>query len=312
MLPENINSLTLVNRALTSDFKNFNEDSLQQYFFNKRFNVESIVLDSVAADTTLKALGELLFESGRYDVVIPEKRFLDHEKKFFQLQKDLDWDEVARFCNEYNTDALMVIERYYNKLNTSYNVFTSVYDNSVKLATANIDSKYDVIVKVYDPAERVVTRQLAVADTINWRFTSPSNDELFSTLPSIKECLIETGIHVALEIDEHFSPIWLKEGRIYFNIHKDFAQREKEWIDKGQWADLYDFWLKYASDSNRNTKSKAEFNLALASEMLGDVDAAIEWANKSYYTKYMNQTRNYLLKLKKRQDDIRRFEKIQE
>ncbi len=308
MLPEDINSLTLVNRSITNDFRNFDEDSLQQYFYDKGFNVETIILDSLAADTTLKALGELLFESGRYDVVIPEERFMKHDSKFFRIQENLDWDVVGEICRDFDTDALMVIERYYNKVITSYKVFKSQYDT--KLASAQIDSKYDVVVKVYDPVDKVITRQLAISDTINWLFTSPSSEEIFSTLPSIKECLLETGIHVALEIDSHFSPSWRKESRIYFTMDKGDEATVKSLIDQHEWEKLYAYWLKFANTSKTALKSKAEFNLALASEMLGDVDAAIDWANKSYYTKYMNQTRNYLLKLKKRQGELERFEKL--
>ena len=307
LLPKDIHSLTLVNRGVTNEFRNFNEDSLQQFFYNKGFNYQSVILDSLAADTTLKALGTLLYESGRYDVVIPEERNLNRNLKFYLMPQSLDWDEVASICKKFNTDALMVIERYYDKLLTEYHLFVPS-GGMTRYASATIDSKYDAVVKVYDPVKKEITRQLLVDDTISWQDADGSTKALFKRLPSIKQCLIQTGIQVALDIDSHFSPTWVKESRIFFLLADGDASRIQVFADQHDWQGAYDYWLNFAQSSKTTIRSKAEFNLALAAEMLGELDLSIEWANKSYYTKYMNQTNNYLLKLKQRQQILKRFE----
>jgi hypothetical protein len=306
MLPEDIHSLTLVNRSITDDFRNFNKDSLQQFFFNRGFRYDSVVLDSLAADTTMKALGELLFESGRYDVVIPEKRFLERHKEFYLIPEKLDWDEVSSLCKEFNTDALLVIERYFNKIMTDYKVFKDINGESA-FASASIDSKYDAVVKIYDPARQEIIRQLVVDDTISWRKDGYSTKKIFEELPSIKECLIQTGIQIALELDNKLSPSWVKENRIFFIINDSDTSKIVLLANENKWQEAYDYWLQYADSSKKTIKSKAEFNLALASEMLGNIDLAIEWANKSYYTKYMQQTQNYLLTLQKRRKILEQF-----
>lgn len=307
MLPEDIHSLTLVNRGITDDFLNFNKDSLQQFFFSRGFRYESVVLDSLAADTTLKALGELLFESGRYDVVIPEERFLERHKEFYLIPEKLDWDEVSSWCEEFNTDALLVIERYFNKIMTDYKTFNGP-NGDPAYASASIDSKYDVVVKIYDPARQEIIRQLVVDDTISWKDGGYSTKMIFDELPSIKECLIQTGVQAALDLDEKLSPNWIKENRIFFVINSTDESQITLLANDNKWQEAYDYWLQYATSAKKSIKSKAEFNLALASEMLGDIDSAIEWANKSYYTKYMQQTQNYLLTLKKRQEILKQFD----
>jgi len=307
LLPEEISSLTLVNRGITGDFQNFNEDSLQQYFFTRGFDYDSVVLDSLAADTTLKALGELLFESGRYDVVIPEERYIDRNKAFYLMPESLDWDEVSSLCNTFNTDALLVIERYYNKILTNYSVFATP-SGEPQYAKAQIDSKYDAVVKIYDPSRQKIIRQFAVDDTISWQDGDTSTKAIFSRMPTIKECLIQTGIQIALDIDERLSPKWVKESRIYFVINQNDMPRMTNFANDHKWQEAYDYWLGYANSEKASVKSKAEFNLALCSEMLGNLDQAIEWANKSYYTKYMQQTQNYLITLKKRKEILKQFQ----
>ncbi|WP_423127658.1 DUF6340 family protein [Gaoshiqia sp. Z1-71] len=308
LLPDKIVSLTLMNRSVTNEFQNYDKDSLQRYFYRKKFDVNAVVLDSMAADTTLKVLADLLFSSGRYDVVIPEDRNFARNLKFYQLSEELDRDEVRRICTEFNTDALLVIERYYNKLITDYTIHPPLFGYE-QFATAAIDSKYDAIVKIYEAESGNVVRQVLVSDTISWFESDTATERLFAKLPSVKECLIQTGIRVALDLDAKLSPNWVKENRAYFLLNDD-ADKVNGFIKNQDWQAAYDYWLAYSNQPKSSIKFRAEYNLALASEMLGSVDEAIEWATKSYYTKYHKQTENYLYRLKKRKEVLQKFQKI--
>ena len=307
ILPENINSLTLMNRSITGEFRNFDRDTLQRYFYSQNFNVNAVVLDSIAADTTLKVLGELLYESGRYDVVIPKDRNFARNLKFYKIPEELDWNEVKLICDEFNTDALLVIERYYNKLSTNYEVHPAAMEYG-KYVSGSIDSKYDAVVKIYDPLAEKIVRQVITADTISWYDTDVSTKGLFAKLPDIKECLIQTGIRVALDMDSKLSPEWVQENRGFFVIENNDMANVDRFITNDDWQAAYDYWLPYTRSSKKTIKSKAEFNLALASEMLGNMDEAIEWADKSYYTQYHAQTESYLYKLKNRKEIIQKFQ----
>ena len=52
--------------------------------------------------------------------------------------------------------------------------------------------------------------------------------------------------------------------------------------------------MKYSTASPNSLRSKVEYNLALAAEMNGDIDLAIEWGIKSYKTKYSREADLYL------------------
>ena len=311
ILPNDINSLTLMNRSISGEFRNFNKDSLQRYFYAQNFNINTVVLDSTAADTTLKVLGDLLFESGRYDVVIPKDRNFARDLKFFRVPEELDWNEVNQICEEFQTDALLVMERYYNKMITRYTIHPETMEYP-EYCSASIDSKYDAVVKIYDPVRKEIVRQIVVSDTISWFDSDRATKTLFAKLPSIKECLIQTGIQVALDLDSRLSPAWVTDKRGYFLIDKDDAARLTKWIKQDDWQSAYDYWLPFADSGNKSVKSKAQFNLALASEMLGKIDEAINWANLSYHSEYRSQTEQYLYKLGKRKDVLKQFQKLEE
>ena len=309
MLPDDILSLTLMNRSITHDFKNYNEDTLQQYVYNKGFNIQNIILDSIAADTSLIVLGELLYESGRYDVVIPKDHSIYRGLKFYKIPNSLEWNFVKNICELYDTDALLVIERYLNRITTDYSFFTDYYVDQY-IHEASIDSKYDAVVKVYDPRKEEIVKQLIISDTIYWFNDDFTQKKLFSSLPSIKEVLIQTGIKFALDVDSKLSPSWVNEQRGYFKMNNKADTAVTNFIDRADWFSAYGYWKKFSESSNKNIRSKAAYNLALASEMQGNIEKAIEWATKSYKTQYRIQTENYLRRLGERRKKLEKFEQL--
>src|SRR5574344_90369 len=73
-ISDSIQSFTILNRSLSPEYQNYNKDSLQISFYKQNFNCNRTILDSVSSDTCIQALSELLFESGRFDVVVPIDR----------------------------------------------------------------------------------------------------------------------------------------------------------------------------------------------------------------------------------------------
>ncbi len=300
MLPDGIKSLTLIDRATTSDFSRYNVKETQQYFFDRNFNVNAVMLDSLASDTTLKALGQLLYESG-CDVVIPEDRFYPHESKYYEMSAPLNWAKVDEICSDYNTDALLALERYYTKISTTYNTYDGQY------AVATIQSIYNVVADVYYPKERKIVQQIIVNDTISWKQEGMSTEEIFKQLPPVTSCVTQSAIQVALDIDGKISPQWKRENRIFFILDRDEESEGAKIIDLAnnqEWLSLYDYWLAIEKKATKSIKYKAQFNLALASEMLGSIDDALSWIEKSLKTKYTQQARNYMDTLLKRKSQL--------
>ena len=119
-ISDSIQSFLIMNRSMTPDFTNFNEDSLQISFYKENFNVNAVLLDSTAADTTIKALGDLLYQSGRFDIVIPVERNIYRLLPYAETPEPLTWNYVEALCNQFNTDALIVLENQAMRTITNY------------------------------------------------------------------------------------------------------------------------------------------------------------------------------------------------
>lgn len=304
-LPPDIQSITLMNRSMNDQFQNYQEDSLQMYFYRNGYQLSKIVLDSTASDTTILALANLLIESGRYDVVVPVSRNMKHDLTYDVLPDTLSPEQVNKICATYNTDALMVMERFYAKTMADYTSErysdpSTGYNYSYY---ASLDLKYGAHFRIYKPGNRPLFKEIELVDTIYWESADYTHERLFSKLPTIKQALINAGIKVALDVDGKISPSWISEKRGYFLFHSS-NDRGQQLMNENNYEEAGKWWAELAASTNRKIRSKAEFNLALVNELNGDIDAAIDWGLKSYYSQYHYQTEVYLKKLQARKETI--------
>lgn len=295
-LPQSIQSLTLMNRSMNKQFATHHPDTLQLYFFDNGYQLSVVVLDSLASDTTLRALGELLFSSGRFDVVIPIERNIERTINYNMVPDTLSTEYVKEQLDTYQTDALMVLEKFDMKVMTDFATerLYDRYTGSQNEFFASMDLKYDALFRIYKPGRKV--QDIQVSDTIYWEGAEDSQVRLFSKHPSVKQALINGGIKIALDVDSKISPSWTREKRGFFVFdRKDDLGRQL--LNENNIEGAKAFWMEKAQSTNKKTKSRAEYNLALASELEGNIDEAIEWGLKSYQTLYHYQTELYLKKL---------------
>lgn len=302
-ISDSIQSFTILNRSLTNEFENFIDDSLQISFYRKNFNTNFILLDSTVSDTTIKALGELLFDSYRFDIVIPIDRNLPRDLSYLKTPEPLDWKTVNDICETYNTDALIVLENIATRVVTNYKKGKELIEFSYyNTHFASMDFYYRAHWRMYDPKNRkIVVDILMNQDTLYWDNFDYNLVDLFNGLPSVKEAAIETGIKTAINFNKVIAPSWIPETRYYYITKNESIDKSIKLAAEGKWDEALDNWLKYAEYGNSTNKSKVMLNIALAYEMNGDLTNAIEWAKKSMKTYYREVTNHYLKELLKRQ-----------
>jgi len=307
-LSTDIQSLTIVTQAVDEKFTDLEADSLQTIFYEQRFNYDTVIYDRQMADTTLKVVGELLFESGRYDYVIPENRFLKPFNKSFS-GLTMPWDTVKNLAETYETDAVLSLDHLRTRVITDYGnetYFDAFNDGFYSAAQAKMQVIYEALFRVYDPVEEKIVMRETMRDTLIWEDADASARNLFSRFTPVKQALTEAGIAIALELSEKVAVIWRTEQRVYFNNGNDNLKQASQLVNNGNWQAAIALWKETAESSNsKSLKSKALFNIAVGYEMLGNVDEAISWALKSYDTMYRQATYDYLQTLERRKKELK-------
>lgn len=311
-LPNRIQSLAIINRTVDGKYTDIKSDSIQKIFYAKNYDVDTFIYDLQAVDTMLMVLGDLLYESGRYDIVIPEDRFIEAEQNAF-YSKPMPWTEVKELCDTYNTDAVLSVDLYSARVVTNFEkekYFDSGMDEFITLSMAQMVIVYDLLFNVYDPIEEKIISREFIKDTLHWEDATNTTRELFERFTPVKQGLTEASVAVALDFSEKITTVWHREKRpIYVKGDTDLKVAGTL-IDNGNWEQAIALWKETAENTkSKSTKSKAQLNVAIAYEIQGDIDNAISWALDSYNTMYRQITYQYLELLERRKKEIKKQNK---
>lgn len=296
-LPDNIQSIAILNSAIKPGFTNLTNDSLERLLHSKNLLIHSVLSDSMAVDTTIKTVARALYESGRYDVVIPLQKNILHNDELF-LDYPLPISFIEEICNDFNTDAVLVLESFIEtQMATSLNSFLP--DNE----GGKISVAYKSFWRIYQSCDSCGIRLYDISDIIFWRKGSPAVKDVNDKLPSLKESLIDGGVACGFKLAGYISPEWVNYYREYFVTRNKQIDAAIPLIKNNKWEEAASIWSKFAAISSKSIRSKVEFNLALAAEMNGDLGIALQWCRKSLKTTYSFNKKDYLSVLERRQKE---------
>jgi hypothetical protein len=280
-----IRSIAVLNRSLNADFINFRHDSAENLINNIKYR--QTFLDSTASDSAVLVAGRAIFESQRFEVVVPLQRNIWRIDQLSKLPP-LDTTFISEVCKDFKVDAVLVLERFSEKINGSFYM-------PWRRAIGQLDLTYDSSWNLYQPGQKSPLLSLVSGDELYWTGgLDNSHKEGYSQLPSIKDALITGGIESGLTIAGQICPNWVDETRYYYSTGDKNIDAAISLIKSNKWEEATELWMKYAEVSSKSLRSMIEYNLALAAEMTGDLDRAIEWGVKSLKTKYSGFTELYL------------------
>jgi hypothetical protein len=238
-----------------------------------------------------------MYESGRFDVVVPVRRNIPNSNVSGQdSSPSLTLSQVKQICNEFKVDALLALENFSEKIKTSYNTgYTNGANGfSLKEFDAYVQVAFHSNWKLYQPKEKLLIAKFEVNDTIFWSRNGFTLQETYEQLPTLKEALINGAIENARNLAAYIAPSWQSEERRYFLTKNPEIDKAVSYFQKNNWKEAENIWMKYKNISSASIRSKVEFNLALAAEMNGNLSEAIEWVKKSYKSKYSKAAEDYL------------------
>ena len=290
---EDIQSLVLLNRSMTNRFTNNKLDSLEKILIKNKLFMDTLLLDSISADTAVQVAAQSLFESGRFDVVVPKDRNIlrtDNE----EILKPLDVNFINEICSDFKVDGVLILESFAEQLKTKYYLGKDGSSYNFSYYNATTDIKYFSEWRLYRPRELNRVIRFQMADSIFWNIGSSSVEAVYLQMPRTKEALIGGGIAAGLKMSAYISPSWVNQNRYYYLTGKREIDAAIPLIKNNKWEEAAAIWEKFASNPSNTIKSKVEFNLALAAEMNGDLALAIEWGLKSFKTRYTKAIEVYL------------------
>lgn len=172
-----------------------------------------------------------------------------------------------------------------------FNVFVVAYWNFYDLETNRLMYFYDRV------------------DTITWDYITG-----IESLPSRESGILEAAEFSAGQFAEFLIPHWINVQRMYYKSGQVDLKKTDALVTQGKWFEAAEIWKQHVNNPNKKIAAKSRFNMALACEMLGQMDAAIDWAVQSYHVfgqknpMHEQNSLQYINILNQRKMDIKRIE----
>jgi hypothetical protein len=255
-IPENIKTVALINGISKSRFS-------QPFTYNNlsyTTKTDTTIKYRDLSNTCIDALAMELKKEGyfsnvmnfrdSFNIINPSnKRVFDPEKLFEETKSDL-----CIFLNDLNFDILEA-RNFETSANFASLSWTMVY-------------KKDTLSYTYKQG-----------DTLSFAPTDFPAD--LAENMKIKIAANNSSIFMGQSFCAKIIPTWTPVERMYYTTdNKDMREAEKFALNS-DWLKAAEIWNKQTKSQNLLTVAEATYNMALACEMEGKLDAAIDWLVRS-------------------------------
>lgn len=231
---------------------------------------ENIAVSSDSLNRILtEALTQFMNEEGYFQSVTYYPTPL-RENATFLTEEAITPGMLTKIADETQSDAVVSLERLIlRSTQRNSNIGNSL--TSEKLCV-NINANF----RVYLINEKKMLPTLAFKDSICWEGVRQGNFFFSDSYPSRYEALKLAALFTADRMTTMLSPYWQDEDRMYYiGLSKDADAKASQ----HQWREAALAWgSAYETEKNELKKAKLATNIALANEMLDDVENSLTWA----------------------------------
>jgi hypothetical protein len=298
-VPSYVKKVGVINRSMPTD------ETKAIDILDKALSLEGIDLDKEGALESIKGLTEELLANERFTEVKALNDIDFRTPRLTLFPVPLTWEIVAQICKETNTDALFALEKFDTDTRVTYS--NRKVDIKTPFGTIpGVEHQADVetIVKtgwrIYDPAGKAILDEFVYTESIVSTGRGVNPLLAIAALTGRKAAVNEVSINAGRGYAMRIVPYRLRVMRDYFTKGTDNFKIAKRRAQMGNWDGAGELWLKETENSSMKIAGRAAYNMAIISEINGNVDAAISWAVKSYEDYNNKQAREYVNILKNR------------
>lgn len=300
-ISQDIQTVGILNRSLPAKGEGWNN------FLEGFVTGESIMADREGSYNTCKGLAFKLNANPRFKGLLMDgENYRGTGTKEFPVA--LDWGIVDQLCQKYNTDAIVTLETFDSDiaLVKSQRLVERTIDGVKKNVTeflAELRIRVNAGWRIYDNINKRIIDQQVFWDEKSWKGVGLTPEEALSKLPSKRSAINDAGFFSGEMMGMRISPNWTRVSRYYYVRGDEKLKQAKAAVKVNDWKRAANFWSPVTNNPDSKVAGRACHNMALASEMEGNLEMALVWAKKAYTEKHFKKIRSYLNELTVRQMD---------
>jgi len=265
VLPPEIRKIALVSRNLK-----YENDTLQNYQTKNHKLVKDQVKinsDSLAIETCLDSLANKLQLQNRFDSIMVLPAYSLPEKRVKEIRPAKgEW--YKNFADKTGADGLILLDMF-----SCFYIQSDEYSNA-KVVTSNIWS-------FYASKQQKITDRFIQIDTLYWDGKDEAGNYKKSLIPGKQAAIpIAAGV-IGANYAKHILPSWNMVYRDIMTCSNPEIKKAAKFAQESKWEEASAIWQKGAESNNKRKKIISLYNLALASEMNGDVDQALKLTSQA-------------------------------
>ena len=275
-LPEGVNNIAVVNRSLTS------EEDDKARIAEAIGTAEIAGSDRAASDQCLTGVFNGLNGYRGVSIIFPKETHL-YGTGTREIPDPLDWEQVEDICNSSNADVLLVLETFDSNSDLVFTAateqITSVILTGEPKPTPPNQVRMNVACywRMYDPLTRKIIDQYTHTSFIT--FNTDGGVPPLDALP-------KTAYEAGMDFSARYLPGYYTERRDMYKKGKGKAKKRFEAAfrktEVANWEGAIEIWKELVENVKRKTAGRSCLNIAVAYEVLGNTDMALEWAKRSY------------------------------
>jgi tetratricopeptide (TPR) repeat protein len=220
----------------------------------------------------------------------------------------LPWDTVERICRENNTDLLFSLELFDTESKISYGASpTSINTVIANIPAIQQQASMTTLVKtgwrIYDPSSRNILDEYIISRDIVFSGKGINPLAAGSALIGRKEAVKQVGNKAGQAYAYRIVPYSIRVSRYYYTGGNGNFTIARRMAQTGNWDGAAKIWQQETTNANGKLAGRASYNMAIISEINGDLDGAIQWAQKAYENYNNRLALSYVNVLRNRKAD---------
>lgn len=278
-----IDSTNLDSIASKIHYQYFVDELHNQQFFNSIIEIEAqdfshiLVTDTISYSldfdsTTSQELNTYLFSKHIHEH--PMKKESSSSIKYLHPKLGLyETDELQNIADSTNAELLISLD-YYSSLDAIF------HNKKLGLKSEYVISQ--AYWNFYDLTKQEYLFFANRKDTVSWKVTPPET-RVRRKIPPQKDAVLLAADMSGTQFARFLIPHWIEVQRMYYHSGHVELKQTDQLVKDNKWMEAAEIWKANSNNPNKSIAAKCKFNMGLACEMQGNLDAALEWVVESFH-----------------------------
>jgi hypothetical protein len=281
-LHEDIKNIGIINRSLPSKGNN----ALDQ--IDKILSAEGLHLDKKGAEAAISALSTELSVIKNFDTIKILEGVEEVKKGLGVMPATLSWELVEKLCAENEVDVLISLAFFDTNTKTDLKVTTMKLPNDFGVDVdvpghrINLNTLVACGWRLYDPQTKEIVDRRTYNKNMNFSGQGINPMKAVEAVAGRNETVQEYSRNVGIAYAKRMIPRYRRIARDYFSGGTDKLKMAHRRAQAGDWKGAADLWEQELSNPDQKVAGRAHYNMAISSEIDGDLEKAIQYASKSY------------------------------